>query len=301
MIEERLDQQLVALNERYQRLFYSSFNEKEIKKNRYLNNIKTFNFKRIVEDLKYREYAKTHFSLAGNEITCISHKIDVSDLKIAVYSCIVGKYDTVIEPVYKEDEIDYLMFTDQDIEWGSAWKIIDLKVDPHYDLLTPTQLNRKIKILQTDELRKYDYTVYVDGNIEVVAGISPIIANMGRNGFGVHYHKSRDCIYDEVVAVKHLKRVSGEEMDQQIDSYRSEGFPPHYGLYENSILIRNNKDVETQHLMEAWWDEYCRYPTRDQLSLPYVIWREGYKKGKIQILGNDVERNTRFNRINNHL
>ena len=28
--------------------------------------------------------------------------------------------------------------------------------------------------------------------------------------------------------------------------------------------------------MEEWWDEYIKFSKRDQLSLPYVMWKNGY-------------------------
>lgn len=300
MIDERLDRQLVAFNERYQKCFYSSSNTDEIKKNRYFSNIRSLDFKRVIEDLKYRKYAKEHFSTEGNVVNQTPYTINPSEYKIAVYCCIVGQYDSIIEPIYKEDNIDYLVFTDQDLPENSSWRKREIRNLPEYTQLKAAQLNRKIKILQTDELLRYDYTIYVDGNIEIVSGVSPIISNMGEYGLGVHYHRRRDCIYDEVVAVKHLKRLSGEDMDEQIKSYSKDGFPTHFGLYENSILIRNNRDKETIDLMEEWWNEYLRFPTRDQLSLPYVIWKTDYNKEKVYILGSDVERNPRFNRLYNH-
>ena len=301
MIDEQLDKHLQEFNRRYQELVYSKEMNSAEKKNRYFGNIKDFNIKRVIQDLKYRKYAMEHFTVSGNVVLDNVQYQDVSKLKIAIYSCIVGPYDCLIEPVYVEPGIDYLMFTDQDIPKHSSWKKVDITQMNEYGELSNAMMNRKLKIMQCSSLLEYDYTIYIDGNIEVVSGISPIIAEMGKTSFGVHYHRRRDCIYDEVVAVKHLKRITGEEMDRQLSIYKNEGFPRHFGMYENSILIRDNHDNDTLNLMQAWWNEYCQFPTRDQLSLPYVIWKHGYNREKILILGNDVERNTRFNRINKHL
>ena len=90
-------------------------------------------------------------------------------------------------------------------------------------------------------------------------------------------------------------------MDKQIANYLSQGFPTHNGLFENSILVRDNRNVCVQALMRYWWDEYNKYQTRDQLSLPYVIWKTKFDTNKILILGSDVEMNPRFNRLNVHL
>lgn len=242
-----------------------------------------------------------HFSREGNVILDNIKHQETDQYKIAVFSCIVGAYDSIIDPVFAEPGVDYLMFTDQDIPSCSVWRKIDITRMKEYGQISNAEMNRKIKIFQCDILKQYDYTIYIDGNIELVSGVSPIISEMGNCYFGVHYHRSRDCNYDEVVSVKHLKRVTGEEMDKQIEHYRAQGYPEHYGLYENSILIRDNRDKTTDDLMKEWWDEYKRFPTRDQLSLPYVIWNGQYNKDRILILGQDLERNTRFNRINQHL
>ena len=146
-------------------------------------------------------------------------------------------------------------------------------------------------------LPDYDYTFYVDGNIEIIASLLPLIEEVGDHALGVHYHRTRDCIYDELVQVLHLKKADPAMAKRQIAAYKREGFPRHYGLYENSILIRKHTDEEIRHLMEAWWEEYVRYSTRDQLSLPYVIWKSGYDRRKIHIMGRNLERNPRFNRI----
>ncbi|MEH2930497.1 glycosyltransferase domain-containing protein [Candidatus Ventrimonas sp. KK005] len=301
MIDKHLDKQLMDLNQRYQAIARSQAYVGYTNKNRYLYNLKHLNIRSIISDLRYRSYGKRNFSTKGNSLICNEEIQNVSNFKIAVYSCVVGRYDPFIEPVYCERDIDYYMFTDQELSKCSVWKKIDISNWDDYKQLSPLMLNRKLKILQNELLLTYDYTIYVDGNVEIVAGVSPLIARMKNFGFGVHYHRSRDCIVDEVVSVKHLKRLAGKEMDKQIANYLSQGFPRHNGLFENSILVRDNRNVCVQALMRYWWDEYNKYQTRDQLSLPYVIWKTKFDTNKILILGSDVEMNPRFNRLNVHL
>lgn len=301
MINEHLDAKLMSLNQRYQAIVRSQSYVRNANRNRYLYNLRHFRFDSIISDLKYRSYGKRNFSTNGNSLRNIEEIQNVSKFRIAVYSCIVGKYDQFIDPVYCEDGVDYYMFTDQELPVDSSWKKIDISSWDDYKQLTPSILNRKLKILQNNLLLKYDYTIYVDGNVEIVAGVSPIIARMRNFGFGVHFHRSRDCIVDEVVSVKHLKGLTGKEMNKQIEDYLSDGYPRHNGLFENSILVRDNRNDRIQDLMKNWWNEYNKYQTRDQLSLPYVIWKTGFDTKEILILGNDVKMNPRFNRTNLHL
>ena len=255
-------------------------------------------FSKPLMEFKYRLYRKLHYSTKGNlDLEIPSPRLRVEGLKIAVYSCITNEYESVIEPLHTEPGIDYYMFTDGDCSGDSKWKRIDITRFEEYKELSPVQLNRRIKILPFRYLSGYDYSIYVYGNIEIVAPLSPLVEEMGNHAFGVHYHRTRDCIFDELVQVLHLKKTDSAIARSQIENYKREGFPRHFGLYENSILIRKHNDEEIRYLMETWWEEYMRYPTRDQLSLPYVMWKSGYDRRKIHIIGRNLEKSPRFNRI----
>lgn len=246
-------------------------------------------------------YAFTHYSTKGNiNLEYSSPHLDIEDIKIAVYTCIIGNYDELIEPLFVEPGIDYYVFTDLDCSNTSVWKKIDVTQFEDYRKLTPSQLNRKIKMLSFKYLSEYDYSIYIDGNIEIVACVSPLIKEMGTHAFGVHYHYKRDCIYDEKVRVIYSNKADKEILNKQMSSYKKEGFPCHYGLYENPILIRKHHDVDTCNLMERWWQEYLNYSTRDQLSLPYVIWKTGYDRRKIHIIDKNFYLNPRFNKVHSH-
>lgn len=52
-------------------------------------------------------------------------------------------------------------------------------------------------------------------------------------------------------------------------------------IYYGAIIIRKNTQ-KTNRLFEEWWAEYCRYPTRDQLSLFKVF------RGKAEIITRDL-------------
>ena len=246
-------------------------------------------------------YAITHFSTKGNRLLeTPTPSLNVEGLKIAVYTCIVGHYDSLIEPAFIEPGIDYYVFTDMVCPENTCWKKIDITQFEEYEELTPTQLNRKIKMLPFVYLPDYDYTLYVDGNIKIMDAITPMIKEMGNHALGVHYHRTRDCIYHEIVNIAYLKKADMDLVRQQIAAYKKQGFPRHNGLYENTILIRKHADKDMCLLMEAWWQEYVKYPTRDQLSLPYIIWQLGYDKKKIHIMGMNLYHNPRFKKISSH-
>jgi hypothetical protein len=258
-------------------------------------------FRTVFQYFRHYIYKTRIFTTEGNrDLEIPTPRIHIDGLKIAVYSCITDEYDTVLEPLSVEPDIDYYLFTDGDIPSGSKWKKIDITKFKEYTELTSVQLNRKIKLLPFKYLPDYDYSIYIDGNIEIVAPLSPLIEEMGNHAFGVHYHRTRDCIYDELVQVLYLKKADPVLARQQVAAYKKDGFPPHFGLYENPILIRKHSDEEIRRLMEIWWEEYMRYPTRDQLSLPYVVWKMGYDRGKIHIIAKNMDENPGVKRIHGH-
>ena len=167
------------MNHRYQEALYSEQAEIKKKKNRYFGYIKTGNLNQLVEDLKYRKYSRKYCSVNGNVPHPQQYNGENSGARITVYSSIIGRYDKIIEPVYKEDGVRYLMFTDQEVPSGSAWEKVDVAGLPEYNTMAPIQLNRKIKMLPNQYILDADYSIYVDGNIEIIAGVSQIIWSMG--------------------------------------------------------------------------------------------------------------------------
>ena len=51
-----------------------------------------------------------------------------------------------------------------------------------------------------------------------------------------------------------------------------ENFPKKYGLYELPVIIRKNTE-KIKKLNLRWWEQICRFSSRDQISMPYVLWK----------------------------
>lgn len=266
------------------------------------NALKKRDFSFFLKHLKVKLFRRDFYGVNGNyKFQCQRNMEEYSILpKVAVYTCIIGNYDTVLEPLFVNDDIDYFIFTDQAVDRMSKWKKIDVTNFKEYKYVNATVLNRKIKILPYIYLNNYDYSIYIDGNIQIIADVMPLILKMKDSSLGVHTHAIRDCIYREANGVELLKKANPEKVKEQINRYKAEGFPEHFGLFQNSILIRNHNSVIGRRLMDLWWKEYSEELTRDQLSLPYAIWKMKLDIKEIAILGRDVYRNPRF-RVINHL
>ena len=222
------------------------------------------------------------------------------DAKIAVYTVITGGYDDLKDPVYIDDDIDYYVGTDSSAVithrgGGHTWRAIP--VPARLDGLSNVKKQRYIK-LHPDEIlpEGYDYTVYIDGSFRITCDIKPLVYSLIDDGrtIAMHMHYLRDCIYDEAAACFAGGVLTYEATRQQMDFYRSQGMPEHFGLPESPVIIRKCNDIELHGIMNDWWKEIERFTHRDQLSLPYVLWKNGKDISYIYSLGGNVWKNPCF-------
>ena len=301
MYDKRLDRQICSLNIEYKKIKYGINYERLKFVAVIIKDIFTLNFKDAYGRICLWFYEKFVFTTNNNlKNKSVDNNNNISDKKIAVYSCIVGKYDDVIEPIIVEDNVDYYMFTDLDVPKDSAWKKVDVTQMDEYNSFSAMDLNRKIKMLPFEYLQDYDYTIYVDGNMQIVSYLTPYIKCMKSRALGLHSHRRRDCVYDEIKAICLLNKANKKKLKKQKMDYSKKGFPKKYGLFENGIIVCDNSDIETRNLLNDWWKEYKKYGTRDQICLPFVMWSDNYDLNKILVLGDNINANKRFNIVSFH-
>lgn len=218
-----------------------------------------------------------------------------SEKRVVVYSCISGGYDNVIEPYYNAG-IDYVMFTDEDNVKSSIWKI--RAIPPNAKSMSKgTMLNRYLKLHPYELFSgEYDYAIYIDGNVKVVSDIRIFCEKINPSvGISMHRHVLRDCIYEEATVCKILGKGSADKLDKQVLRYKQNGFPEHFGMLEGTVIVSDLNNTVGHDILEKWWNEfYMSESLRDQLSLPYVLWKNGYSIDQVGTLGNNVYDNTKL-------
>ena len=221
-------------------------------------------------------------------------------MKIAVYTSIFGKYDILHENQFQMDGVDYLCFTDENLQ-SNTWNII--KSTSIYN--DSNRNAKKYKILPHRYLKDYDYSIWIDGNILVISDIRDLVK---KNKYQVFDHNKtvldpRDCIYQEYNAIIQLGQQSGNYKDnpqimyKQVNRYLKEGYPPNNGLATNPILLRKHNDLNIIKTMEDWWVEIKHGSRRDQLSFNYVAWKNNFK---FSYLEGDSRKNEYFLQTGKH-
>lgn len=214
--------------------------------------------------------------------------------RIIVYTVLTGDYDNVSEILFKEDGVDYILFTNNPSLKSRTWRVIPIQSD-----LNDVLLSREVKMLPHKYLNEeYEVSIYVDANVVIYGEISRLTCYLGHgNAFAVSAHSVRKTVKEEINACVKLGKVDGMQAREQYEKYLSEGFKEDQPLLECGILVRKHKDQNLQLLMQNWFNEFRDGIRRDQLSLPPCISRLGYKD--YVIMDGSVWHN-QFNRLVTH-
>lgn len=200
--------------------------------------------------------------------------------RIVIYTCITGDYDRLVDPSVVSPDFDYICFTDKPTN-VKVWQI--RPIPDELKGLSKVKQHKIVKISPHKYLPEYEESLYIDGSIDIVGDIHEFLSvycsDTSKSIF-IRKHPARDCIYDEAEECIRAKKDTREHIDNQIQRYKSEGFPKHFGLTENNIIYRRHDDC-CKKVMEAWKDEIIKGSHRDQLSLYYCLWKVGQENFKV--------------------
>lgn len=193
--------------------------------------------------------------------------------KYVVFTVVVGCYDEVLQPVVIDDRFDYILFTDHiSSDLIGVWKVRTF--DYHND--DNTRESRYPKMHPEELLPEYEASLYIDANIcianKVVYDKVVSFNEQGKDWAGLSFQHPYDCVYAHAYYVM-IRGFDKEKIVFDLCHFlRKEGYPRRNGLHENNVIYRKNNKI-CHVIDESWWELYCRYSRRDQLSLDYVLWK----------------------------
>jgi ribosomal protein L27 len=260
--------------------------------------LKKRKFRKIVERLREKLVLKLtnrggqKFSNQKSVVFFNNEKSECT--KIAVYTCVVGKYDLVKPPLLHFNNVDYFLFTDSSKNYSdsSSFQVKELseKILKQGRVLA----NRYIKF-HPGELfgSEYDYSIYIDGNVRIVSDVRPFVNCVAdKTGLAMHKHRARECVYDEAQMCVKLHRGNKKFINKLMKCYQQEKFPENFGMNEANLIVTDLKNENAIRLLDEWWNEFVRSETmRDQLVWPYVLWKNGFALNDVGCLGDDIYKN----------
>jgi len=194
-------------------------------------------------------------------------------MKVAVLTSSFGGSQKIHTPNHRYEDVDYYAYVDRKHECH-GWKQI---ISPSFSLDEKYRGRRDAKIYKILPhlfLPDYDYWIWADPTHEAVIDPKDICSKLGSYDIGLFTHVHRDCAYDEAHEVNKLGYDDPDLLERQLEYYSSCEFPKNYGLYELPVFVRKNTP-QIHKLNLKWWELICRYSSRDQISLPFILWQMG--------------------------
>lgn len=284
----------------------SQYDEKIIYKKRIckiISEIVNLRFDKILSHVSVRLRKRISSSPTSKNLEIEEEKklavLGDNSIRVAIYSCITGGYDSPMEPFVKFPNSDYYIVSD--VAAYKGWDVIPLN-DVILDKYGLSMANRYVKFNPDIFFSgNYDYAIYIDGNITPVSDLSTLICLVNKDiGLAFHKHCSRTKLSEEYIACVNVGKGNKKGLKEQVKQYLSEGLPDNYGLVEGNFYIcdlRNKNGLELLH--QCWAELQQSKGGRDQIVWPYILWKRGIRISDIATLGANVWKNVKIY-INRH-
>jgi len=131
-------------------------------------------------------------------------------------------------------------------------------------------------------LAEYRYTIWIDGSvvIQTESFAEEMTGRLNGSGLALFPHPDRDNIFDEARVLSQMAKSRDLPVFEQVAHYRAQGFDA-TGLYASGVIVRDNKVRRIRKLDRAWMRENVRWTYRDQLSLPFLLWKHCITPGVV--------------------
>lgn len=183
------------------------------------------------------------------------------------YTAVTTGFDKVRNPHSKFNG-ECLAFVENGVEVGDEWEVRELR---DFSTLTyPERRNAKpYKMLPHLFLPKHDISLWVDGNL--APNCQDIDKLLGDADIGVFKHdRCKPTVREEAHAAAQYE--DNDLLQAQMDAYGKDGFPDKCGLWICSTIIRRNNS-SVSRFNQMWYEQVCKYSSRDQVSFPYCMWK----------------------------
>lgn len=193
-------------------------------------------------------------------------------LPTVAYSVLFGGYDKP-PPALEHAEIDYILFTDHAQSVPPPWRVI--RVDPMK--FGPRRTGRYFKCLGHHLFPFANKSVYFDASFAPLKPLEHLFSDHDSVRFGLFNHRNHCDISDEAVACTQQGKDNADILKHQVARYRDEGLPHPSGCFATGVLLRDLTNPAVAAVNEAWCAEILVGSVRDQISLPYVFWKNDFR------------------------
>ena len=236
-------------------------------------------------------------------------EISASKNNVAYISAILGNYEKTSKPLANQTiPISKFLFTDNpNLINLNKWQIINIKNQSFYSPLdNPSFVNSKTnnhhtfnlakyfkeQFYRIPQLQNYDIIVWLDGTIEITdPTLSQKLINLFESNkelmvASINHTIRKDNLINEVKASYFYRYTSvhwaGQDqpyqnITRQYEYYKNNGFQD-VGVWITCFVAWNMRHQSTYKFLDDWFIHNLNFTTQDQISFPYLIWKNNLSK-----------------------
>lgn len=199
-------------------------------------------------------------------------------MKVAIYTSIFGGYDRLkLQPRFPN--VEYLCFTNEKIE-QAGWSVIPVKT-PEESPRISAKRPKTSPHWFLDPV--FDYSIWIDGSITIVSPdfVSRCLSSINKWGIACMAHPVGNCIFQEASGCAHMEKYRTQKVVEQAEHYRKLGYPSNNGLAACGIIARDMRNPKLRQIGDDWMYENLVWTYQDQISFPFVLWKNQHWFDKI--------------------
>ena len=276
---------------------------KSVNNNYSQNSIKTLKEVKLILEKNKNE-------IISNNVFKLSRYFSFIKPNIIIYSCCLNNKDHKSFPQIKfyDNNLTYIMYTDDNTlnnnDIVDGWKIIK----PNSKFKIVQDINKDIKWhpFEISKNGNYDISMYMDSKVDVLINPNEIVLDIIDNikfGFtcSIYDYRPKTHPHNDDDIYKHIDYLLWFFIEKQKNpNYKyknnmlswktkllNENFPENSGVLETAVVITNLYNKQAQNLENQIFDKYYEVNTlRDQIVLPYILWKNNINIKDCGLLGN---------------
>gem|GEM_PF-2881801 len=192
-------------------------------------------------------------------------------MRLAAVCAIYGGFDLI--PPVPDGVDDAVLVTDVPVR--SGWRNV-VEPSPEHP-----RMAAKRPRCRPDLYTDCEASLWMDGSVHVLDArfVQLVREKLTQHEIVLWDHpEDRDCVLQEAQHCHDWPKYRDGPLLEQAQHYLKEGMPEHFGLWATGCIARRHTD-RMRDLGDAWLDEMQRWTIQDQVSLPYLFWREGIEPG----------------------
>jgi hypothetical protein len=204
-------------------------------------------------------------------------------MKVVLYTALYGNYHSKFNAL-PDLGIDAYAFTDHPGTAASGWQTVEV---PFPDKYAHPRLQAKwFKMFPHELFPQYDVSIWIDAGWNTVS-VDGMVEHLGNNNLCFYPHPRNKNLLNELYETMGLEKYKMLPCPSQVADYYADGYQDENGILECTSLLRRHNESDVKRFNEAWWRECRKWTFCDQLSAPYVLWKEqvNYSKFPFSLSG----------------